>query len=158
MDPIQFRQQFFYEEHEGVRVHRNLRGILLFGFHSLVLYPYLSWKWLVEFLHIVLQETHSLFGRISVRMRQDCHVLLGSAYENLATEHLVPCRRAQARSACISKLAAKRPWATMVDLEILLEGWDMGEAYASPHDNPAFCSGHMASSTQASADYIPSTN
>jgi len=158
MNPIQFRQQFFYEEREGVKAYRDLKGILLFGIHSLIVYPYLSWKWLVEFLRIVLQETRSFFGRISVRMQENYHVVLGSGYESSASQHLLPCRRTQARSACIPKLVAMRPWATMVDLELFLEGWDMGEAYASPHNNLLSCSAQMASSTQASADYIPSNN
>jgi hypothetical protein len=158
MNPIQFRQQFSYEEHEGVKAHRDLKGILLFGIHSLIVYPYLSWKWLVEFLRIVLQETRSLFGRISVRMQENYHVVLGSGYESSASQHLLPCRRTQTRSACIPKLVAMRPWATMVDLELFLEGWDMGEAYASPHNNLPFCSAQMASSTQASVEYITSNN
>jgi hypothetical protein len=55
--------------------------------------------------------------------------VVGPGWERNATQHLVPCTRTQARSACISEMASKRPWATVVDLEILLEGWDMGEKW-----------------------------
>ena len=81
----------------------------------------------------ILRGTRSLFARIAIRNRENYFVAVGPGWERNTTERLVPCTRTQARSACIRELASKRPWATLVDLEILLEGWDMGEAWTFQH-------------------------
>jgi hypothetical protein len=130
MNPIRFRQQFFFEESLGVKAHRDPLGMLLFCWHSLALYPYRLGIWLQQHLNILLQEIRSLLGRISIRTQENHCVVVGPGWERCATQHLVPCTRTQARSSCISQLLSKYPWATLVDVEILLVGWDMGEKWA----------------------------
>jgi hypothetical protein len=155
VNPILFRMQFRLCECQGVRAHHDLRGRLLYGIHSLFFYPYLVLSWLNRHLDIALQEIRSCFERISLRYREQIILVTDPQWERNATQHLVLCTRTQARSACISEMAAKHPWATVVDLTILLEGWDKGERWASHENTMEFCNAQTASNTQTFKEYTP---
>jgi hypothetical protein len=77
-----------------------------------------------------------------------------------STQHLAPCTRTQARSACILEMAAKYPWATLVDLDLLLEGWDKGEKWVRNQGGDSClgsCTEQLASSNPETtfAEYTP---
>jgi hypothetical protein len=55
---------------------------------------------------------------------------LGPFYELQPDGSLQENRRTKSRKLCIESIAASRPWASTVDLEILLEGFDWGERFA----------------------------
>jgi hypothetical protein len=98
-------------------------------------------------LNIVSQEICSLFGRIGVRYRGLDFVPVTRCYSMTP-----PIERPfldsynQSRISCIREMAANHPWATRVDLRVFLEGWDMGEKWASQKYNPEFCNSHMVAS------------
>ena len=81
---------------------------------------------------IISQEMCSLFAGIEVQRTKLSYVPVTRSYSNCApTQHpyLNSCNRA--RSTCILEIVANRPWATLVDVQIFPEGWDMGEKWVS---------------------------
>jgi len=107
LNPILFRLRYHLCESGGVKAHHDLRGKLLYCFHSLMLYPYVWGAWLSRSLGIVLEEIRSLFGRILIRYKSQPQQILGRVWEMDSTQRLVLCKRTQARSACISNMVSK---------------------------------------------------
>jgi hypothetical protein len=78
-------------------------------------------------------ESRSLVSRISlsrsmIEGRQ--FLVIGAALEADTTQHLVESRRTSARNHDIQLLRETYPWATVVDLEFFLRGWNKGEEFA----------------------------
>jgi hypothetical protein len=98
--------------------------------------PRLFCAWIVARLHELLSEARSLVGRMKTRReRQHYLVTVGPAWVTDPTQRLVPCTRTRARTTDIQEMLSNRPWASLVDLEIFLEGWDRGEKWASQECN-----------------------
>jgi hypothetical protein len=102
---------------------------------------------LYQCLNIILQETRSLFGRIAIRNRGLNYLAVGLAYcKTGPTQYPVLCTRTRARAADISKMVSTRRWASLVDLQLFLEGWDMGEMWAAQKHNLGSCIEQSAAS------------
>lgn len=77
------------------------------------------------------QEVRSFLGRTRTLLgRKRWLVLLGPALERGSTGHLRSNRDTDARSQSIQQLIARHPWASTIDVEIFLWGFDMGEESA----------------------------
>lgn len=84
-------------------------------------------------LHAILVEYHSLLGRIQNLCRKQpwrSHVDLGPAMKTLPNGHLAHDTRTLARIHGTQTMFSTTPWATLVDLEIYLAGWDKGAEWA----------------------------
>jgi len=77
-----------------------------------------------------LSEIRSLIGHIETRNRKNFVVDLGPALQTPPSGHLVPCTRTRARIRDIRPMLSSRPWASLVDLQTFLEGWDKGAEWA----------------------------
>ena len=109
-------------------------------------------------LDICVQEIRSLFGRIEVRCKGLNYIEVTRSYSEMTPNELPFLDMYNhSRSACISKMAANHPWATVVDLEIILEGWDMGEKWFSHKNNLEFCTSQLVANNpvRSQNDYIP---
>lgn len=91
-----------------------------------------------ECYEIFVSETRSLFGRISIRRKRMNCVSIGPTWERLSTGHLVECTRTLVRSADIREMLSNRPWASLGDLQVFLEGWDRGERYSLDHTSGSY--------------------
>ena len=91
-------------------------------------------------LRNILLEIRSLGGRIAIQNGKSLGVVLGPGFERLPTQHLVPCKRTRARILDIQSMHAQWPWASMVDLQIFLAGWEKGAEWAGrENDNSDSC-------------------
>jgi len=136
---------------ENVRF-RRLREWLL----RLITYPCLFSSGLYRNLNIFLQEIRSLFGRILARHKEQDYLPVTRSYSSCSPiQRQILSSYNQARSACILEMASNRPWATRVDLATFLEGWDMGEKWASHTYNLVSCIGQSAANNQDSYFYDP---
>lgn len=77
-------------------------------------------------------ESRSFVGRMKTlsAKRWWRGVDLGPAWERLPGGRLIPDARTNARSYGIQVLALSRPWASSIDREMFLAGFDVGEQYA----------------------------
>ena len=116
---------------------------------TLKVYLYVFRSWLRRTLNILQQEIHSFFLRIPARYREPNYFPVTRSYSSCS-----PIQRRflssynRARSACISKMASNHPWATRADLRLFLDGWDMGEKWASQTYNPESCTEQLVANTQ----------
>jgi len=85
--------------------------------------------------HGILSETRSLVPRILFRLKKNldsCGVDLGTSHQTHPSGHPVPSTRTRARIHDTQCMLSNHPWATLVDLEIFLEGWEKGARWADP--------------------------
>jgi hypothetical protein len=150
--------QMLIESHVKALQDRGLLHKLRYRCPVLAFYPYVFLSWSRRNINIVSQEVYSLFGRIGVRYRGlNCVQVTRSYSETTPTQRPFWSIHNHARSACILEMASKRPWATLVDLELFLEGWDMGEKWAFQKDSSGFCIAQQVSNnpTGSCGDYTP---
>jgi hypothetical protein len=125
-------------------------------FHTPIVYVLLLVSDLRRSLNILLSETYSLVGRIRFRHATLNFCQVTHSYSSSSpTERLTLNSYNHARSACISEMATRYPWASLVDLRLVLEGWDRGEKWASQTYNPGSCSEQLVSGTSPFGEYIP---
>jgi hypothetical protein len=102
--------------------------------------PRLLAAWIVVRLRELLSEARSLVGRMKTRReKQHYLVTVGPAWVTDPTKRLAPCTRTRARTTDIQEMLSNRPWASLVDLEIFLEGWDRGEKWGYRECNSESC-------------------
>lgn len=75
------------------------------------------------------RATCSLVARTGCQLSGIPYVEIGPGCSCSRSEHQIPCRRTLAHTKGIQQLRADYPWATLVDLAIFLDGWDMGERF-----------------------------
>lgn len=82
------------------------------------------------FLYAVLQEVRSLILRIEYLHETKAYLKPWPTQvcrcPNGTTVHLAMCACAKSRSRDMVSMQTTRPWATVVDRVVFLEGWDMG--------------------------------
>ena len=98
--------------------------------------------------------------------RKHWGVDLGSVLERLPSGRLIQNERTDARSCGIRELVSAHPWASNIDLQIYLEGFDAGERFALyipgtrehtcsaieaslPHQDKSADKGHISEDTPA---------
>ena len=87
--------------------------------------------------NILLSEVGNLLPRIRHRMSKTvdgCGVDLGKVYRMQANGLLELDTRTQARIRGTQYVLSNRAWATLVELEIFLEGWDAGARWPNAED------------------------
>jgi hypothetical protein len=77
----------------------------------------------------LISELRSLFGRMKILHDKNWHIEIGQAWELDPSGHLVSSKRFHARTSDIQKLRTSHPQASLGDLEIFFQGWDMGETF-----------------------------
>ena len=136
MSVSQLYQRTWTESLVGAPRQRGLFHMLRRCVLSLTYYPYVVGSYLRPILSIISQEIRSCFLRIEVQRRELNYIPVTRSYSaHSPTQHPTLSSYNQARSACILEMAANHPWATRVDLALFLEGWDMGEKWASHKDS-----------------------
>lgn len=85
---------------------------------------------ILRFADALQTESRSLCGRIGRLLSKSDAVVLGPEYVLLLDRSSVRNIRTAARKHGIEELARRNPWASTVDLQIFLEGFDLGEQYA----------------------------
>jgi len=118
----------------------------------LFFYPYLAALWIRQFERELLQESRSFCGRIGVVRGGMRYVEVGQGWEMSPSGHLVVCTRTRARTNDIQRMLSSRPWASLVDLHLFLEGWDKGEKWASPKHSLDSCSLRLGTSSPQVTD------
>jgi hypothetical protein len=81
------------------------------------------------YIHTLLSEFRTVLQRTEFRLKKRLDqngVDLGAHYRMRPNGHLEPNTRTQNRIRDTRYLLSKHPWATLVDLQIFLEGWDKG--------------------------------
>ena len=79
---------------------------------------------------VLRSEGRSFDGHIRILLsRKSWVVLLGPHWERLPAGDLIPNRRTGARTLGIDNLVCRYPWASTIDREIYLEGFDAGEQF-----------------------------
>jgi hypothetical protein len=137
------------------------RGVLYrlrYGFLLLAFYPCALVSHIHLNLNILVQEIHILFWHIEVRRKAlDYFSVIRSYSACSPTQCLFWSRYSRARSACISEMASKYPKASPVSVQLLLEGWDTVEKWASQLYSPGSCTEQSASNipTLPCAKYTP---
>lgn len=118
-----------------VSPHRDSEGVQpdTWAAHLRRVWPSLvGWGWsLRHHTRKILSEVGSFRGRIETRNEKNFVVDLGPAYQTSPNGHLVPCTRTRARIRDTQSMLSSRPWASPVDLQTFLEGWDKGAEWAS---------------------------
>lgn len=156
MNPIRSRQRILIEQRGPETKRLGFLDIVRYCFLTPVVYLYLAWSWICQNLNILLQETRSLFGRIQVRRKGLNYVPVTRSYSgSLPTQRPFLNSYNQARSACISEMVSNRPWASLVDFQLFLEGWDKGEKWASQEDNRGFYTEQSVAGSYPYAEYTP---
>ena len=118
----------------------------------LFFYPYLAALWIRQLQRELLQESRSFCGRIGVVRGGMRYVEVGRGWEMTPTGHLVSCTRTRARTSDIQQMLSSRPWASLVDLQIFLEGWDRGERWASQEHILDSCNPRLGASSSQVTD------
>jgi len=78
-------------------------------------------------LYMLRLILRSFRGHIQILLSKDePDVDLGLSFERDGHGNLVHCALTQARSDGIAKLEAKHPWVSFVDMQLFLEGFDLG--------------------------------
>lgn len=125
------------------RLHR-WAVLLMRGFVSLVLLA----RSVAQHIRRIRSEVRSLCGHIETRNAPNFLVGLGPGFQMSPNGHLEPYRRTRARIRDIQSMVSSRPWASPVDLQICLEGWDKGaECVASDVRNSDCCSTQLGTDT-----------
>ena len=99
------------------------------------------WWFLNLTRYALVSEICSLPGRIQFRLARrldQTGVDFGTPWKRHPNEHLEPNTRTHARIRDTQCMLAKYPWATPVDLEIFLVGWDRGAEWASADRNNSY--------------------
>ncbi len=87
-------------------------------------------SFLLRLLCALQSEGRSFLGHIKTQLgRRHWCVDLGPVYERLPNGCLSQHRRTEARSDGMRELESDHPWASTVDLQIYLEGFDKGERF-----------------------------
>lgn len=121
---------------------------LRYCFLFLAFYPVAFLSWSHRILNIISQEICSLFGRIEVQYKELDYIPVTRSYLSCSpTQRPFLNSYNHARSACISEMAANHPWATRVDLQLFLEGWDKGEKWASQTYSQDSCTAQSAANS-----------
>ena len=150
---IQLEQRFSRSERqEALALACGQPRIARSGFRRVVSLPRLWVSWTYWRICEVLSEARSFLGHISVRRKTYGFVPIGLPGE----PHPSRCRpgdsRSLARTIGIREMLSSRVWASPVDLQIFLEGWDKGEMWASRKHNQGqeFCSLQLGTKSLAS--------
>jgi hypothetical protein len=117
----------------------GLFHILLYCYHWLVFRAKSFLGFLSQRICELIQGIRSLGLHICVRCGGTSFVPIGCWCQRLPNGYLVPCKHTHARTADIREIFADRG-ASLVDLQIFLEGWDRGEKWASQEDSRDSCS------------------
>jgi len=96
-----------------------------YGILWLFFCPYLAALWIRQVERELLSESRSFCGRIGV-VREEMRYV--EVWETSPSGHFAACTRA--RTNDIQQMLSSRPWASLVDLHLFLEGWDKGEKWA----------------------------
>jgi hypothetical protein len=78
-------------------------------------------------MHMLLQEIDSLLGHISMRQSGLHFVAIDRNPEIYPTAHQSSCTYTCNRTEDTLRMLANHPWASLVDLQMFLNGWDRGE-------------------------------
>src|SRR5947209_19625825 len=93
-----------------------------------------GWLYRRELAYGILRESYSLIHRIRIVFQRNPYgvfgVPLGPTWKQSSTGHLERCTETHGRMMGMQSLFAKRPWASLVDLQLYLEGWDKGVEWA----------------------------
>jgi hypothetical protein len=84
------------------------------------------------FLRTLLREIYSLVGRMETQCSKPLLWSLGSTLlaQGPPKSRLALNTHSQTRISDIQQMLSNHPWASSVDVVLLLEGWDMGEKWA----------------------------
>jgi hypothetical protein len=86
---------------------------------------------LLRFVYAIRLEGRSFVCRTRTLLAIEHEgVDLGSVLERLPSGHLIQNERTSARSCGIRELVSAHPWASNIDLQIYLVGFDAGERFA----------------------------
>jgi hypothetical protein len=86
---------------------------------------------LLRLLYALQSEGRSFLGHTRTLLaKKHWGADLGPVWEHLPSGHLTPNVRTNARDLGIQELVLRHPWASSIDREIFLEGFDVGELYA----------------------------
>lgn len=154
----QFLSQRLIESRLKVPQERGVLYRLRYCFLLLAFYPCALVSHIRLNLNTLLQEIYTLFWHIEVRRKASDYFSVIRSYSACSpTQRLFWSRYSRARSACISEMASKYPKASPVSIQLLLEGWDAGEKWASQVHSPGSCTEQSASNipTLPCAKYIP---
>lgn len=114
------------------------------------IHPVSLWRYatvLLRFLYALRLEGRSFVGSMKELLsKTHCGVDLGLALERLPCGCLVQNERTNARHQSIRALVSLRPWASTIDREIFLEGFDAGEQYALDRSSKSIHT-HLASAS-----------
>jgi hypothetical protein len=81
--------------------------------------------------HICAASIRSCCGHICSQSSRGIALDVGFGVSTDRPEGFREILRTDARTRCIEKLLAIRPWVDFVDLQIFLEGFDAGDEFAS---------------------------
>jgi hypothetical protein len=117
-----------------------------------------GWLYQRELAYGILRESYSLIHRIRIVFQRNPYgvfgVPLGPTWKQSSTGHLERCTETQGRMMGMQSLFAKRPWASLVDLQLYLEGWDKGVEWArrsGGSGNPSSCNTGTEKSASATS-------
>src|ERR1700731_675866 len=84
----------------------------------------------LRFVYALRWEGRSLFGRIQTLLsRKQWDVTAGPDTVCLLDGRVLKNKRTAARKHGIEELVSRYPWASTVDLQMFLDGFDLGEQY-----------------------------
>ena len=116
-------------------------GILAFRLRRVFYALYRSWFRLLQYAYRILSEGRSFLGHIETRNSKNFAVDLGPGFQMSPNGHLEDCIRTRYRIRDMQEMVSNRPWASLVDLQIDLEGWDKGAESVARHiHNSGSCS------------------
>lgn len=98
---------------------------------------------------VLLSEICNAYQRMKIRQSESSCPLVGRGFQMCPKGHLEEDIRTHARTHDIRSMLSNRPWATVVDLQTYLEGWDKGAEWAVLYTrNPDSCNAQLGTDTQ----------